>query len=198
MVSPVLALLRSVRNSWLLWRHRRIVTAAPGVHVGPSVRLWAPSHIRLGENTYLGREVVIEANVTLGRHCMVANRVAFVGRYDHDYRAVGVPTRFAPWIGDPDFPKEKREAEVTVEDDVWIGFGAILLAGIRVGKGSVVAAGAVVSADVPAYAIVGGVPAKVIGSRFSEDEVMAHEAKLARHEFVVSPKGQAYRIIRPI
>ncbi|MFD2264232.1 acyltransferase [Lacibacterium aquatile] len=198
MISDVLAVLRTLRTKWLLWRHRRVVTTAPGVHIGPDVRLWAPSHIRLGENTYLGREVMIEANVSLGRHCMVANRVAFVGRFDHDYRALGVPTRFAPWIGDADFPPEKKAAEITVEDDVWIGFGAILLAGITVGRGAVVAAGAVVSADVPSYAIVGGVPAKVIGNRFSADEALAHEAKMAKTEFMVSPKGQAHRVIRPL
>ena len=54
---------------------------------------------------------------------------------------------------------------IVVEDDCWIGSGAIILDGVTIGRGSVVAAGAVVNKDVPAYAIVGGVPAKVLRSR---------------------------------
>ena len=54
---------------------------------------------------------------------------------------------------------------VTIGDDVWIGFGACVLPGVSVGRGSIVAAGAVVTKDVPDWTIVGGVPAKVIGSR---------------------------------
>lgn len=57
---------------------------------------------------------------------------------------------------------------IVVEDDVWIGTNAVILSGVTLGRGSVVAAGAVVGKDVPPYAIVGGVPAKVIRYRFSE------------------------------
>ena len=57
------------------------------------------------------------------------------------------------------------EQPVTIGDDVWIGDRVIILPGIKVGDGSIIAAGAVVTHDVPAYAIVGGVPAKVIGMR---------------------------------
>ena len=56
-----------------------------------------------------------------------------------------------------------------VEDDAWIGYGATVLSGVRIGQGAVVAAGALVTKDVPAYAVVGGVPAKVIKYRFPEE-----------------------------
>ncbi|WP_140538245.1 DapH/DapD/GlmU-related protein [Mesorhizobium sp. B1-1-8] len=64
-----------------------------------------------------------------------------------------------------------RPGGVTVGNDVWIGHGAIMLPGVAIGDGAVVGAGAVVTKDVPPYAIVVGSPAKVIRYRFSEDVV---------------------------
>jgi acetyltransferase-like isoleucine patch superfamily enzyme len=67
---------------------------------------------------------------------------------------------------------------VVIEDDVWIGFRAIILKGVTVGRGSIVAAGAVVISDVPRYSIVGGVPARVIRMRWTEQEIIEHERRL--------------------
>ena len=67
------------------------------------------------------------------------------------------------------------KGDIIVDDDVWIGQNAVILSGVHIGQGAVVAAGAVVSKDVPPYAVVGGVPAKVIKYRFSQeiiDELM--------------------------
>ncbi len=58
-----------------------------------------------------------------------------------------------------------KNISVTIEDDVWIGSRVIILPGIKIGKGSIIGAGAVVTKDVPEYSIVGGVPAKLIRSR---------------------------------
>ena len=60
------------------------------------------------------------------------------------------------------------KGDIVLEDDVWIGYRATVLSGVRIGQGAVVAAGSVVTQDVPAYAIVGGVPAKVLRYRFPE------------------------------
>ena len=61
------------------------------------------------------------------------------------------------------------KGDIIVDDDVWIGYGALIMSGVHIGQGAVVAAGAVVTKDVPPYAIVGGVPAKVIKYRFSPE-----------------------------
>ena len=71
-----------------------------------------------------------------------------------------------------------RDERLVVEGDSWIGYGAIVLSGVRVGRGAIVAVGAVVTKDVPRYAIVAGVPAKVVGQRFSEDQIRRHEDAL--------------------
>jgi acetyltransferase-like isoleucine patch superfamily enzyme len=71
------------------------------------------------------------------------------------------------------------QRECIIEDDVWIGARAIILKGTRIGRGSVIAAGAVVVKDVEAYTIVGGVPARVLGQRFNKEEARQHDAFLA-------------------
>lgn len=61
------------------------------------------------------------------------------------------------------------KGDIIVDDDVWIGYAATIMSGVHIGQGAVIAAGSVVTRDVPPYAIVGGVPAKVIKYRFSPD-----------------------------
>ncbi|PPJ48278.1 acetyltransferase [Rhizobium sp. KAs_5_22] len=76
---------------------------------------------------------------------------------------------------DHDFFEWRRENRVTIGHDVWIGHGATVLPGVTVGNGAVIGAGAVVSKDVPAYTIVGGVPARLIRERFAPDTVARME-----------------------
>jgi serine acetyltransferase len=85
--------------------------------------------------------------------------------------------RRCPWIGDDHFDETLR-SELIVEDDVWIGYGAVVLSGVTVGRGAIVAAGSVVAHDVDPYAIVAGVPARPVGRRFSESEIEIHEEVL--------------------
>ena len=67
---------------------------------------------------------------------------------------------------------------MVIEDGVWMGCNVIVLKGVKVGRGAVVAAGAVVTKDVPPYAIVGGNPAKVIKFRFTDEQILEHERYL--------------------
>lgn len=193
-----LAVLRRIATAWRLWRVRSIVRAGRDLHVGARCRLWAPHSIGLGDHCYLGKEVLIEANCRIGSHVLIANRVAIVGRHDHDFRTVGVPVRFGRWIGSRRDPSPHVDEAAVIGDDVWIGFGAIVLSGTEIGRGAVVAAGAVVSRDVPPYAIVAGNPAVVVGSRFPEPEAVArHEAAIRAGRFQWSEKGYDHALVEP-
>lgn len=112
--------------------------------------------------------------VTLGKYVMFGPNAAIVG-YDHVVNRPGVPIIFS---GRPVLPA------TVVEDDAWIGYGATVMAGVKVGRGAVVAAGAVVVKDVPAYEIWGGVPAKKIGIRFSNPQtILEHDLMLDKPAF---------------
>ncbi|MDE0837059.1 MAG: CatB-related O-acetyltransferase [Akkermansiaceae bacterium] len=168
LVKRVIRLLKQLRNQWLrkvTWRKYEI---GPCFHVGRDVVLWSKSHLRIGANCYIGRESQIECDAEIGHHVIMANRVAFVGRYDHNYQQIGTPTRLANQIRDKDYDWKGLELKAVVCDDVWIGYGAIILSGVTIGEGSIVASGSVVAKDVPPYTIVGGNPAKVITQRFPD------------------------------
>jgi serine acetyltransferase len=88
--------------------------------------------------------------------------------------------------------------EVVIGDDVWLGFGAIVMSGISVGRGAVVASGAVVVKDVEPYSIVGGAPAKLIGWRFSSsDEICRHERMISAGRFDFSERGYDHCVVVP-
>ncbi len=175
----------------------RFLIYGKDLHLGANVRLWAPDRIHIGDNVYIGKDSLIECNATIGNHCLIANRVAFVGRHDHDFREIGIPVRFSSWIGDFLPSAASRQEDVSVSDDVWIGYGAILLTGITVGRGAIIAAGSVVTKDVEPYTVVAGNPAKKVGLRFKGTESHQHEAAIERSRFIVSEKGFRHCAVFP-
>ena len=82
----------------------------------------------------------------------------------------------------------ENDVPVIIEDDVWTGANITILKGVTIGRGSVIAAGAVVNKSCPPYSIIGGVPAKVLKFRFTIDEVIEHEKKLYPDNKVSSQK----------
>jgi maltose O-acetyltransferase len=84
-------------------------------------------------------------------------------------------------VGD-DEKRPQDDPGVVIEDDVWIGTRAVVLAGVKIGRGAVVAAGALVTRDVAPYAIVGGNPAKIIRMRWDDETIRHHEHILYRSE----------------
>lgn len=186
-------------RTWLVVRASRgLLVHGPGLHIGARSRFWAPTSIRLGRQVYIGKEVHVEADCEIGDYCLIANRVAFVGRNDHDHATPGVPIRFGRWIGARPADDPVRQERVVIESDVWIGFGAIVLTRVRIGRGAIVAAGSVVTKDVPPYAIVAGSPAGIVGERFAgESERRAHERAMAAGHFEFSERGHRYWVVQP-
>lgn len=168
------------------------------LHVGKGTRLWAPKRLVVGDCVYIGKSVHIEANCRIGNYCLIANRVAIIGRHDHNFSAVGFPVRFSPWIGSRRIPSQYADEEAVIEDDVWLGYGVIVLTGVTVGRGSVVAAGSVVTRDIPRYVIAAGVPAKVIGRRFEDQTTIdRHEAAIRNGQFIFSERSYDHCVIEP-
>ena len=129
-------------------------------HVHPTAYVHASAHVardlEAGPYVYIGRDCDIAPQVTIGRYTMLASGVGIVGA-DHVWDVPGSPMQFS---GRPDQPKTHIGA------DVWIGHRAIVMRGVTIGDGSVIAAGAVVTKDVPPLQVWAGVPARKLRDRF--------------------------------
>jgi acetyltransferase-like isoleucine patch superfamily enzyme len=194
----ILAVARRIRTQAKAFRCRKVLTHGDGLHLGAGTRIWAPRQVVMGNQVYVGKDVHIEANCRIGDYCLLANRVAIVGRNDHDFSAVGFPVRFSPWIGSRRFPSPYAGEEAVIEDDVWLGYGAIVLTRVTVGRGSVVAAGSVVTRDIPPYSIVAGVPARIVGKRFADQATIElHEVAIRGGAFRFSEQGYDRSLIEP-
>ena len=159
----------------LKWKNYQI---GKNFHVGRNVFFWAKNKIVIGDNFYMGRCSQIECDVRIGDNVMCGNNVAFVGKYDHNFKEIGKPTRLSTQIRDKDYQWKGLDSITIVEDDVWIGYGSIIMSGVKIGRGAIIAAGSVVTKDIFPYNIVGGNPAKKITARFSSPEINLHESKL--------------------
>lgn len=112
-----------------------------------------------------------EAPLTIGRKVIFGPRPTIITG-DHRTDVIG------KFIMDSHDKLPENDAPVVIEDDVWTGANVTILKGVTIGRGSVIAAGAVVTKSCPPYSIIGGVPAKVLKYRFTIAEVLEHEAKL--------------------
>jgi acetyltransferase-like isoleucine patch superfamily enzyme len=125
--------------AYRLYAVRGQVRLGRGLHLGLGTIVDATRSLSIGNDVYIGKGCTVEVDGRIGNGVLIANRVGLVGRNDHDYRAVGYPMRRCPWIGDDHFDETLR-SELIVEDDVWIGYGAVVLSGVTVGRGAIVAA----------------------------------------------------------
>lgn len=167
----------------VIWKCKRKVLFSQlggcGKNVGIAIN-WSipcPQNIFLGNNIILGENVrlsstlskiIIKDYVLFGPNVKVHggnHRVDIVGRTIMSIKE----SEKRPLIDDKD---------VIIEEDVWIGDSAIILCGVTIGRGSVIAAGAVVTKSIPPYSIAGGCPAKVIKKRFTDEQIKEHERLL--------------------
>ena len=149
---PFGASLRRFLAGRILEQCGRDVTIERGCHFGSG------RHIRLGDRSGIGINAEVYPHVTIGRNVMMAPDVLLITE-NHKFTDTAIPMRDQGYF---DF------RPITVEDDVWIGQRAIILPGVTLGQGCVVGAGAVVSKDVPPYAVAVGNPARVVKSRLEE------------------------------
>ena len=141
--------------------YRKFVYRMLGIKIGKGstihmkARFYDPRNISVGEDTIIGEGAVLDGRdeLSIGSHVDIATEVMI---YNSEHN-----------VNDENFSADN--GKVIIEDYVFIGPRAIIQPGVKIGRGAIVAAGAVVTKDVPPFAIVGGVPAKVIGERKLKD-----------------------------
>lgn len=127
----------------------------------------------LGAYSYIGNNTILE-NAHIGRYCSISDKCR-IGMGSHTLNLLSTCSLFTEALNGTQYQWVKDDAHsapslpVVIGNDVWIGYQSLILGGVKIGDGAVVAAGAVVVKDVPPYAVVGGVPAKVIKYRFPND-----------------------------
>ncbi|WP_404423349.1 CatB-related O-acetyltransferase [Thalassospira australica] len=147
-----------------------------------------PDGIQIGAYTFIGRDVIIgPATKSVGRFCSIAPR-AIIGPNSHYISAITTSNIPLLYSTEEEFfhkPKESNaqkyqahkeelnKKNVIIEDDVWIGHNAIILPGVKVSIGTIIAAGSVVTKDTEPYSIVAGIPSRFLRYRFRKETIEA-------------------------
>jgi len=162
-----------LKASWRLakfsreWRKRNL-------HNETSVgRIFNPDLVTVGNYSYGNLDVLMfdhTAKLKIGNFCSIAPGVKFIVSADHYLSHVST-FPFKVKVTKTEENEAISKGDINVGDDVWIGGNAIILSGINIGQGAVIAAGAVVTKDVDPYAIVGGSPAHLIKKRFNDETI---------------------------
>jgi maltose O-acetyltransferase len=147
-----------------IWRKLRFLICRPlfavcGKNINIESRAFFDSgkKITIGNNSGIGINARISGTVIIGNDVMMGPDVMMFSQ-NHRFDRIDIPMNQQGF---------KVEEPIVIEDDVWISARVIILPGVKIGRGAVIGAGAVVTKDVPAWVIVGGNPAKVIGMRAS-------------------------------
>lgn len=174
---------RFVRGFYTLYRRYFGYSRKSYGHLGKNVKLIPPLDIFNPNNIFMYENTKIEdstISAAIGKFIMKKYSAAAEGLSVHTGNHMMVVGKFYRTITNEDKNESGQvfDKDVIVEEDCWIGCNVTLLAGAHIGRGSIVAAGAVVNKSTPPYAVIGGVPAKVIKFKWTIDEILEHEAIL--------------------
>jgi acetyltransferase-like isoleucine patch superfamily enzyme len=165
--------LNKIRNLLLFKLLYPWVKIGKNIHCQFSTKFWSPNKcIVLGNNVGIGYNCIFLCDITIGNKVLIASNVSFINSDDHNYNIIG-KTIWDSGRGD--------KFNITIEDDVWIGQGAILISPCCIGRGSIIAAGSVVTKNLNRYSIYAGVPAKLLKKRFTDNEIFEHESILIKN-----------------
>lgn len=126
---------------------------------------------KAGAYSFVANNCTIYSGVSIGKYTMLAPEVKIIGQ-DHNYHFSDKPIIFS---GRPE------QTNTYIGDDVWIGSRSIIMKGITIGDGAIIAANSVVTKNVEPYTIVAGIPAKPIKKRFTDDEILIHQNMLSKN-----------------
>lgn len=148
--------------------HRLKIGKKTMIRKGTEIR----GNVELGDYSYISGPNTYVKDAIIGKHCSIARNV-IIGVAGHNYNWVTT----GAIIVSQDYKFIKSEAKVLQKDtpiignDVWIGMNSMIMRGVKIGDGAVIAAGSIVTKDVEAYSIVGGIPAKHIKYRFTTKQI---------------------------
>ena len=177
---------RFIRGFYTLYRRYFGYSRNKFGHVTDSTKLIPPLKIVNPRNIFLYENTKVEdstISASIGKFIMKKYSAA-EGLSVHTGNHMMVVGKFYRTVTNEDKAQSGQvfDRDVIVEEDVWIGCNVTLLSGAHIGRGSIVAAGAVVAKSTPPYAVIGGVPAKFIKFKWTIDEILEHEAALYPEE----------------
>jgi acetyltransferase-like isoleucine patch superfamily enzyme len=153
------------------------VSYGQGLRAGRGSVIYSPHGLVLGSNVSVGPRSIIQVDGEIGDYTLIGMGVQIVGRDDHAIGEIGIPMALSTRAEDRGATERDR---ITIGCDVWIGASSVVLSGLTVGDGAVVAAGSVVTKDVEPFSIVGGNPARILGWRFETQEQRAEHLRTMR------------------
>lgn len=177
-LSDAIAVRFPVKQLKLAWFRRKWINANRHNYTIAENR-FDTSRVTVGKKTYGTLDVRMyghpDERLTIGNFCSIGPETVFMLGGEHAYGSLSTYPFQTMYQMAPH--EALSRGPVIIEDDVWIGTRVTILSGVHIGQGAIIAAGSVVNKDVPAYAIVGGVPAKVLKYRFSP-EIIQHLMKI--------------------
>lgn len=160
---------RFLKSTYYIWRNSLSKVSRPILFGGPSQ---ISKDLTTEPYVFIGKNCIIYPKVKIGAYTMLANNVSIIGA-DHEYKFVGIPSIFS---GRPELK------ETIIGRDVWIGANSVVMAGLTIGNGAIIAAGSIVTKDIQEYTINGGVPAKLMKNRFPDKESTLKHAKVIEED----------------